>query len=285
MDDLTFDGATELRVDMQMGQLDIVASGRDDIAVAVRPANPKRSGDRTAAEAVRVTRSGSAVVVSGPFRLNLIGPGDSIHVVAEVPIGATIAADVKYGTLHVGGTVGGARVGLPYGEITVDDAERLEVKGGHGGVRIDRVRADADITTKSGAVSVNSVGGSLRHKGSDTTIIADRVGGAVDLTTSSGSIELGSAGGPVTIRAAYGTVRIRDLVRGRARIEGSYGGVRVGVRRGTAVWLDASSQHGSVRTDLEADKGPAEGEDILELHIRTGYGNIAVHRSEAPPGA
>ena len=57
------------------------------------------------------------------------------------------------------------------------------------------------------------------------------------------------------------------------------------MRRGTAVWLDASSRHGVVRNELSADAGPADGEDTLELHARTGYGDITVHRvtPEPPP--
>ncbi|MFH8251712.1 DUF4097 family beta strand repeat-containing protein [Microbacterium sp. B2969] len=285
MDDLSFPGATELRAEIQIGRLDIVASDRTDISVTVRPSNQGRSGDRSAAEAVRVDRQGPAVVVTGPFRLNLIGPGDSVDVVVEVPTGTAVSADVKYGSMHIAGRVGAARLGLPYGELTLDDAERLEVKHGHGGVRVGRVDGDAEVTTKSGSATLRSVGGALRLKGSDSALSVDHVAGPAELSTSSGSIDIGTAEGAVTVKAAYGTVRIRHLARGVTRIEGSYSGVHVGVRRGTAVWLDASSQHGTVRTDLASDAGPTEGEDTLELHVRTGYGNISVHRSEAPPGA
>jgi hypothetical protein len=59
-------------------------------------------------------------------------------------------------------------------------------------------------------------------------------------------------------------------------------GVEVGVRRGTAVWLDALSQHAVVRTDLTADSGPSDDEETLELRVRTGYGDITIHRSDPP---
>ena len=82
------------------------------------------------------------------------------------------------------------------------------------------------------------------------------------------------------MRAAYGMVRIRDAVRGTVQVDSSYGTVDVGVRHGTAVWLDATSEHGLVRTDLAADSGPTAGEETLELRIRGGYASINVHRSE-----
>ena len=93
-------------------------------------------------------------------------------------------------------------------------------------------------------------------------------------------MEFGTLTSGATMRSAYGAVRIRDIVRGAVRVDGSYGSVDVGVRRGTAVWVDATAQHGVVRTDLAADAGPVEGEDTVELRIRTGYGSIG--RSTAP---
>ena len=93
-------------------------------------------------------------------------------------------------------------------------------------------------------------------------------------------MEFGTLSSGATMRSAYGAVRVRDIVRGAVRVDGSYGSVDVGVRRGTAVWVDATAQHGVVRTDLAADAGPVEGEDTVELRIRTGYGSIAIHRSD-----
>ena len=81
------------------------------------------------------------------------------------------------------------------------------------------------------------------------------------------------------MRSAYGGVRVRDLVRGAARIEASYGAVHLGVRKGTAVWLDASSQHGAVRSDLASDPGPATDEEALKLRVNTTYGDIIIQRS------
>ena len=86
------------------------------------------------------------------------------------------------------------------------------------------------------------------------------------------------------MRSAYGPVRIGDLNGGTARVEASYGAVTLGIRSGTAVWLDASSQHASVRNELAAATGPIEGEATQELSARTGYGVITVHRSHPVAG-
>jgi hypothetical protein len=275
----SFSDASEVRVRIRIGRLDILASERPDVSVSIQPTHRKRAGDQAAAAAVHVERIGNAVSVIGPSKLNLFGPGDSVDVVIGVPLNATVDAEVTYGSLGITGAVGRARLAAPYGEVSVERAARLELHSGHGDVRVEQVDGEADISSKSGSVRIGQVAGELRLKGTDTNLRVDLVDGPADISTSSGSAELGRFGSGLTVRAAYGNVRIGELVRGATHIEGSYGNVQVGVRRGTAVWLDVSSSHGKVRTDLAADGGPAEGEDSLELRVHTGYGNITIQRS------
>lgn len=278
-------GTGAVRVRIQMGRVDVVATDRDDIAVTVSPSRPSRARDRAAAGAVRVDRVGRVLTVVGPSRMSVLGPGDSVDVVVEVPTGSLAEIDVTYGSAHLSGSLGEVELDVAYGDATVETASRLELRGGHGQARIGRVFGDADVRIKSGSVRVDHVGGALRVSGADGAVIVGSVSGATEVATSSGAVELGTIQGGLSLKSAYGAVRVRELISGAARIESSYGNVAVGVRRGTAVWLDATSQHGTVRTDLATDRGPAEGEDRLELLIRTGYANISVHRAEAPPGA
>jgi hypothetical protein len=276
------DGPASVRIDIQIGRVEVLATPREDVSVDISPSNPRRSGDRAAAESVRVDKAGEgAIVVKGPYKLNLFGRGDSVDVVVETPEASDVAAVVKYGSARLAGRFAVVRADVPYGAFSVDSADRLELKGGYGDYRVAHVEGDAEIGFKSGSMRVGDVGGRLRLTGADGPITVDRVAGPAELATSSGWIELGTAVAGATIRSAYGSVRLRDAVRGVVRIDGSYGNVEVGVRHGTAVWLDATSQHGVVRTDLAADSGPAAGDETLELRLRTGYGSVDVHRSHA----
>lgn len=280
---VTGTGAVSVRI--EMGRVDVIASDRDDISVSVAPSRPSRPRDRAAAEAVRVDRAGRVLSVVGPARPRVFGPrDDSIDVVVEVPTGSLTEVAVKYGSAHLAGSLGDVDLEVAYGDATVETAARLELRAGHGQARIGRVFADADVRIKSGSVRVDHVGGSLQVSGADGAVIVGSVSGSTDVVTSSGAVQLGTIAGPLTMKSAYGGVRVRELVAGSARIESSYGNVAVGVRPGTAVWLDATSQHGAVRSDLAADPGPAAGEDTLELHVRTGYANIHVHRAESSGG-
>ena len=230
-------------------------------------------------KAVRVTHAGADVSVVGPYRLNLFGPGDSVEVVVRVPEASDASVSVKYGSTHLSGSLGTVRLALDYGDATIERVGRADLGLGHGELRVESISGDADVTLKSGRARIRHVGGALRLKGSDAGIDVGTVVGMADIATSSGVVQLGDPGPALTVRSAYGPVRIRELTRGAARIEASYGAVTLGVRRGTAVWLDASSRHGVVRNDLSADPGPADGEDTLEVHARTGYGDISLHRA------
>lgn len=191
---------TEVRVDIQVGRVDLVATDRDDIVVTVLPSNPARPGDRSAAEGVRVDRAGTAVRVIGPVRLNLFGPGDSVDVLVEVPVATTATVDVKYGSVYTSGTLAAGRVNVPYGDVTVESATRLDLAVGHGEVRVTRVAGDAEVRLKSGSARVGRIDGVLRLDGSHASVSVDSVGSSAEVTTSSGAVE--SAGR--TAACAYG---------------------------------------------------------------------------------
>jgi len=62
-------------------------------------------------------------------------------------------------------------------------------------------------------------------------------------------------------------------------LETAYGAIEVGVREGTAAWLDVSSGSGSVHNSLTASEGPEQSEDTVKIRARTRYGNIDVRRA------
>jgi hypothetical protein len=277
----TFVEPPEIRVDLQLGRVDVVATDRTDVVVTVVPSNPGRSGDRSAAEQVRVDQAGDSVRIIGSSRFSLFGASDSVDVLVEVPTATMADIDLKYGSVHASGALAVCRLNVPYGDVTLASATRLDLSVGHGEVRVGRVAGDAEIRVKSGSVRLGRIDGTVRVSGAHASVTIDSLGSAADITTASGGVELGRAEGDVRVRTAYGSVRVEELVRGVARIDGSYGTVDIGIRRGVSVWLDAVSQHGTVRTDLAASIGPADDDEQLELHVRTGYGDITLHRSDS----
>ena len=275
------DGLMSVQIDVGRACVDIVSSPRSDVVVTVTPSNAERARDRAAAEEIRVDRKDSLIAVISPSGWSLFGATGSVDILIEAPERSDVTAHVKYGSLRLTGLVGPVQARIDYGDASIEASERLDLQGGHGDMRIGRVEGDADITLASGSVRIGQVGQGLRVKGGHGSVDVGTVGGRADIATA-GAIEIGTAGDASSVRSAYGGVRIRDLVRGTARIEASYGTVQLGVRRGTAVWLDAASQHGAVRSDLASDPGPAVDEETLELRVHTNHGDIIVQRSGAP---
>ena len=275
------DGPVSVQVELQSSCVDIVSSPRADVVVTVTPSNAHRPSDRAAAENIRVEQDGATISVAGASRWNPFGSSGSVDVLIEVPQASVVTAHLRYGSLRVTGPVGAVKAKIDYGDANIEASERLDLEGGHGEMRIGQVEGDADITLASGSVRIGQVGQGLRIKGGHGSVDVVAVGGHAEITTT-GAIDIGTAGPVLTVRSAYGGVRVRDLVRGTTRIEASYGTVHVGVRRGTAVWLDASSKHGAVRSDLASDPGPGTDEETLELRVHTNHGDIIVQRSGAP---
>jgi len=144
-------GPPEIQVKIQVGRVDIVATDRGDVVatdrgdvvVTVSSSNPSRSGDRSAAEHVRIDQVGGAVRVMGPARLNLFGTGDSVDVLVEVPVDTSTTADVKYGCVNTSGCLHDCRLNVAYGDVAVERATRLDLSVGYGEVRVGHVTGDA----------------------------------------------------------------------------------------------------------------------------------------------
>jgi transcriptional regulator with GAF, ATPase, and Fis domain len=59
----------------------------------------------------------------------------------------------------------------------------------------------------------------------------------------------------------------------------SSGEVGVGVAEGTAARLDLITRSGAVTNLLKSADAPAEGDATLLIHVRTGSGDIGIHRA------
>ena len=62
------------------------------------------------------------------------------------------------------------------------------------------------------------------------------------------------------------------------------GDVRLGVSRGTRVWIDAASVSGSLESELglqDADAEDGEAGTVVPLHVKTVSGDVTVVRAAA----
>jgi DUF4097 and DUF4098 domain-containing protein YvlB len=137
----------------------------------------------------------------------------------------------------------------------------------------------ARVTTSSGKVRLGEVDGTTEIKNSSGECWIGESTGDIRVNTATGDITVDRALASVTARTAHGSIRIGEVVRGSIGLQTSYGGIEVGVRRGTAAWLDLSSRNGRVQNALDATDGPAQNDDTVEVRANTSYGDIMIRRA------
>ncbi|MDE0572616.1 hypothetical protein ON058_04215 [Demequina sp. B12] len=272
-----------VRVDIRAGRVEVTAvPGRTEVSVVVNPSNRSRAGDREAAQNAHVERVGDQVVVTVPTaKTSMFGRPDAVDVIVEGPEGLDVDASTKYGEVRLTGPLGDAKVAASYGAVRVESVRALEVSGGHGAVNIGRIEGEGVVALTNGAARIAEAHGALSLRGTNGALAVEWCGGGATLETTNGAIKVGTADRGVDAKTAHGSIKVRELRGGVSHMETSMGSVTVGVGRGAPLWLDAASDHGEVRTDMSADHGPVEGEVPVELHVRTGYGSVKVHRAVA----
>ncbi|MEO6456928.1 MAG: DUF4097 family beta strand repeat-containing protein [Chloroflexia bacterium] len=266
-------------IDLAIANLRIIASDRTDTIVEVRPSKDTRAADVKAAERTRVEYSNGRLLVKGPKQRLLFGRNESINVTIELPAGSHVNGAVAWGEFRAEDRLGECRFHTDMGDLSLDQTGRLNLTNGYGNVTVDRVVGHADITAGSGAVRIREIDGSATIKNSNGNTTIGEVTGELRLNAANGDISIDRTLTLVTAKTANGNIRIGEVVRGSILLETAYGKLEVGIREGTAAWLDVSSQYGKVRNSLRAHDGPQQSDETAEVRARTGYGDIRIYRS------
>jgi Toastrack DUF4097 len=282
----TFDtpGPISVTTELGVGDLRIVASDRTDTIVEVRPSDPTKKDDVTAAEQTRVEYADGRLLIKAPKswrQLTWRGGGESIDVQVDLPAGSHLRGDAGVAALHCRGRLGECRYRTGVGEIQLDQAGPVQLKTGGGDVTVDLVTGDAHVVTGSGAVRIDSVEGTAGVKNSNGDTWIGEVTGDLKVNAANGAISIDQARGTVEAKTANGDVRVGEVARGAVVAQTSFGKVEIGVLDGVAAWLDLDTKYGSVRNDLDAAERPGPGEEAVEVRARTSFGDITIHRSFA----
>ncbi len=282
----TFDTPEPIAVDLELGVGDvrIVASDRADTIVEVRPSDPAKKGDVTAAEGTRVEYVAGRLLIKAPRGWKQWAPwrGDeSIDVQISLPTGSRVHGDAAMATLHASGHLGECRYHTSLGDIQVDQAGPLQLKTGGGDITVDRATDRVDVTVGFGAVRIDRIDGTAVIKNSNGDTWIGEITGDLQVNAANGRIAVDHTAATLAAKTANGDVRVRDVFRGTILAQTGRGRIEIGVRDGVAAWLDLNSRYGKVRSDLDEAREPEPGEDTVEVRARTSYGDITINRSFA----
>jgi hypothetical protein len=283
----TFDTPQPISVTLELGVGDvrIVASERSDTVVDIRPSDPGKASDVTAAEQTRVEYSGGALLVRAPKGWRQWSPWgpfgrESIDVRIDLPAGSHVRGAAGVAALRCTGRIGQCRYRTGVGNLTLEEAGPVDLTCGAGDVTVDVAAGRADITT-AGTVRIGRIDGSgvVKNRNGDTWI--GEITGEARVNASNGDISIDLAQAGVAAKTANGDVRLGEVAHGAVVAQSAFGAVQVGVRDGGAAWLDLETKFGTVQNDLDAAEHPEPGEDVVEVHAHTSMGDVTVHRSFA----
>ncbi|QLE75292.1 DUF4097 domain-containing protein [Streptomyces rectiverticillatus] len=266
---------------VEAGSIRFTAGDRLDTVVEVRPRTPKRDLDVRAADQTEVTYASGVLTVRTHKPRNPFGRPGTVDVTVELPAGSRIDMTGAWAQVLGEGRLGEVRVKTSAGDVRLDTTGPLHLTASHGSITVDRVEGKAEITTSSGSVRVGTVDGPAVLKNSHGTTTIGAATGDLRVSGAHGDIDIARAEASVTAKTAHGTLRVAEVARGTVELETNYGAIEVGIREGTAAWLDVSSGSGQVRNTLTASETPEKTEDTVKVHARTRNGNIDVLRARA----
>lgn len=272
-------------IDLLRGDIEITAGDRGDTVVTISPRDEFSEQDLAAARDTRVDfASGVLTIKSTGIRQRLTGPGKqdgAITVRVELPTGSGVTAKTGMGLVHAEGLLGDTSARTGMGDIRLDGTQALTARTGLGDVVVGAAEGAVDIATGTGKVNTGQIRGSATIKNASGEIAIAAIDGKASLRTASGSIRIGSAAGSISARSTAGAIRIADVSAGQITVRTSVGPVGVGVREGTAAWLELDSRYGVVRNGMTAADAPAPSDSRVEVRVRTGTGDITIDRAAA----
>jgi DUF4097 and DUF4098 domain-containing protein YvlB len=267
-------------ITLARGDVRISAGDRASTTVEVRPSDASEPEDRKVAELTRVEYADGQLLVKAPklqsWRLR--SAGGSIDVTVELPAGSHVHGTAAWADFHCDGALGDCRLKTGLGSILVDRADTPSLKTGTGDISLDRATGHAEVAAGSGDVRVRELDGTAVVKNSNGDTWVGAAAGELRLSAANGDISVDLANAGVGAKSANGDVRVGEVVRGSIVLETKLGDVAVGIREGTAAWLDVSSSAGKVHNALDAAGAPEPTAETVEVRARTTAGDIVIGR-------
>jgi DUF4097 and DUF4098 domain-containing protein YvlB len=274
-------GPISATIDLVVANLVVDAGERGDTVVEVRPSDPSSDADVQVAEQTQVEYARGTLVVRAPrnkarwwaFRW----PG-SVDVTVELPADSRVDVQAASADVRCQGRLGESKFKVSDGDLRLDQTGRLRVSSG-GDVSLGRSVGPTELVTANGSIWAREIDGPAVVKTSNGDLTVGEVTGDLRANTAYGDISVERALAGVGAKTAAGSVRVGEVVRGSVQLETASGELEVGVRQGTAAWLDVRTLHGSVRSSLDPSDGPGPAEETVEVRARTSSGDIVIRRT------
>ena len=272
-----------LSIELSQGMVHVNASDRTDTVVAVNPSDPGRPADVEAAQKTVVDLANGTLSIRVPKRRGVaghlgLGRSGSVDVTVELPEGSSLTAEAGFGDFRCDGQFGDVDVRTGAGNVQLDQTGAIRVHSGAGRVALEESSGDAEIVT-AGDMTIGSIAGDADFKNLNGKTWIRRVEGNVRVKSANGDVTIEDAGRDVTVKTANGNIRLGQVARGSATIETASGGLEIGIREGTAAWIDANTRFGRIHNSLSPVDDSEQSAETVQVRARTAFGDVLITRS------
>ncbi len=176
-------------------------------------------------------------------------------------------------------------------EISVPAASAVTVGSRNGSVTIRGVRGPVEVENRNGSVAIEDVATTVQARSRNGKLMIARAAHSlapsaarpgVVAETTNGALILADIGAAVTGRTSNGSLRFSGAIKGDVSLTCSNGGMRVSIPRESRFELDAESERGSLRSDLDVRPEPhatttaAAAGPRHKVVLRSGNGSIRI---------
>ncbi|RJL27267.1 DUF4097 family beta strand repeat-containing protein [Bailinhaonella thermotolerans] len=267
------------------GRLTVRAADRPDTRVTVRPRDPGDDADVSAAARTSVDYDHGRLRVTTPGSraMSWLGLRGAVEIDIDLPTGSRLDADTQ-ADVHAEGRLAACALSTASGEIRLGRTGALRLRTTDGRITVAEATGPVEVATAHGEVRIGRVDGPALIRSGHGAVELGEVTGDLTVRTAYGHVGVDRALAAVSATTAGGDIRLGEITRGEVTLETAYGRLSAGVPTGTAAWLELSTDHGTVRSELAPAPAPREGEPVVELRARSRYGDVLVHRAPPPGG-
>jgi DUF4097 and DUF4098 domain-containing protein YvlB len=277
----TFQTPGPVRLDIRLGSGEIRLEASETAETTVR-LEPLRDNDASneAIQDARVEQRGDEILVDvrGSRRF---GRGADILIEIGCPEDSSVQAKSGSADVEGRGRFGSVEVETGSGDVQFSDVSGdAEIAAASGDVQLARIGGRGRINTASGDVQLSSVAGDAKINSASGDVQIRQAGNRLEVNTASGDLNVGEASSSVSANSASGDQTIGSVSEGKVDLKTASGDIKIGIREGSTLWVDARSRSGEVRSELPVSDLPPEGDaPHVELRANSMSGDITVVRA------
>jgi DUF4097 and DUF4098 domain-containing protein YvlB len=279
----TFQTPGETRLDIRLGagEIRVETAEVQETTVVLEPLRDNDASAAAIANArVELRDRGNAHEVVIDVRGRGFRSAEVLIAVTS-PEGTSVEAKTGSADVEGRGRFGSVEVETGSGDVEFGEiAGEANVNAASGDVQLGAVGGGARVNTASGDVQIRSVEGEGKINSASGDVMLREVRGELTVNSASGDVLVREAGSSVSVNTASGDQEIGSVTTGKVTLKSASGDLKVGIREGTSLWVDARSRSGEVTSELPVSDLPPDGNGpSVELRANTMSGDITVARA------